>query len=359
MVRVALLLLVCAVSTFKVAAQSTNFRVMQRVDTAHPQVGEVLLHWLDSLSHWSTPQNWYGQHLYRPTTQSIVRDWFFHVEARPTVLSVEYDGGGYAVRTLFTTMTSGDRDLPLGILRCRFVPDEKPQAWVIEDIVDGNTRYWDTTVVDPVTFVHAPVYIIDTADVRASIAVVEAASERFDVEMPSNAICYIVASRDELTQLLGIEYYAFPPSALSFPMSSVIVKSYDASLSHEMVHVLLAEYAQAHPVLREGLATLLGGSGGEDFRHVLEQYVRNRTVNSTPSFIQLFTATQVDQTDTYVLGALLCKAILRTGGRSALLELMRMTRTSNIMYRIATLLDFDIADQQVSMHAFMNKWARD
>lgn len=353
-----LLIVACVLTTYGAFAQSADVRVMQRVDTTHPHVRQVLRQWVDSLSQWSTPQRWYGLHLYRPTTQSVVRDWFYHEQAEPTVLSIDFDGHGYTVRTLFTLPTqSGIKEMPLGILRCRFVSDDTPGGWIVENALDGATRHWDTTHISPVTLIHAPVFIVDTADTRISISQLASASDRFALPMPAEITCGIVGSRDELCQLLGIEYYAFPPSALSFPRSSLILKSYDASLSHELIHVLFADYAQAHPVLREGIATLLGGSGVEDLPQSLRLYMRDRSASTTPSFVQLFSDTRVEQSDIYVLGAVLCREILRVGGRVALFEIMRLSRTSDVMYQIATLLDLDIADQQASMYPFLVKFA--
>ncbi len=353
-------ILACAITTLGAFAQSADVRVMQRVDTTHPYVRQVLRHWVDSLSQWSAPQRWYGQHLYRPTTQSVVRDWFFHEQAHPTVLSIDFDGHGYVVRTLFTLpIRSGVEEMPLGILRCRFVSDDISGGLIIENALDGATRHWDTTHIAPITLIHAPVFIVDTADTRISLSHLVSASDRFALPVPQEITCIVIGSRDELCQLLGIEYYAFPPSALSFPRSKLILKSYDASLSHELMHVLFAEFVQAHPVLREGIATLLGGSGAVDLQEAVQTHARERSISTTPSFVQLFTDTRVEQADIYVLGAVLCNEILRVGGRSALFELMRLSRTSDVMYSIATLLDFDIADQQVSMYPLLAKFAND
>lgn len=341
-------------------AQGADVRIMQRVDTTHPHVRQVLRLWSDSLSEWSTPQQWYGQHLYRPTTQSVVRDWFYHEQALPTVLSIDFDGSGYAVRTLFTLPTrSGINEMPLGLLRCRFVSSDTPGQWIIENTLDGAIRHWDTTVIAPITFIHAPVFIIDTADTQVAVSQLVAAKDRFALQLPEDITCVVVSSRDELCQLLGIEYYAFPPSALSFPRSLLMLKSFDASLSHELMHLLFADYAQAHPVLREGVATLLGGTGVEDLQQTLQLYMSDRSTSTTPSFVQLFSDPHVEQADIYVLGAVLCKEILRVGGRSALFEVMLMTRTSDVMYRIASLLDLDIADQQTSMYPFLIRFAED
>ena len=351
MLRCVTILVVLFLGYLAAVAQGVEVRVMQRVDTSHPQIRDVLRHWVDSLSAWSVPDSPALPHIERPTTQSVVRDWFYHQEARPTILSIEFDGHGYLVRTLFSVQQGTTRNtLPLGILSCHFVAGAERETWSIEDPLDAATRHWDTTHIGTVSLVHSPVCIIDTADVTRTIDVVHRASDRFALDMPSRTTCYIVESRDELCHILGVEYYAYPPPGLAFPLSALVVASYDASLAHELIHVLFAPYANAHPLFREGIATLLGGTGVMDVDHAIDQYVRERKEDQAPTFVQLFLHSDVDQHDLYVIGAVVCRAILRVGGRAALFDVMQMKRPSDIMYRVATLLDIDLADQERSMY---------
>lgn len=343
----------CA-SALIATAQVDEVRVMQRIDTAHPQVRTVLRQWVDSLSTWSEPEPWNGVHVERPTTQSIVRDWFYHERARPTVLSIEFDGYGYSVRTLFLIDRGGKAgEMPLGILRCRFLPGDQPQPWIVEDPLNASTHLWDTTRIASLRFIHTQVYIVDTSEVEQNVATMREAADRFALDVPDSVMCYVVSSRDELCLLLGIEYYAFPPSGMSYPQGGIILRSYDASLTHELIHVLFAGFAHTHPVFREGIATLIGGTGALDASEAIAEFVREENERTTPSFVQLFTSSDVEQPAMYIAGAMLCRAILRMAGRGVLFELMRMDRTSDIMYRVATLLDFDIADQQRSMYQFI------
>lgn len=354
MLRLVTILVVFMLAYLAAVAQGVEVRVMQRVDTTHPQVRDVLRHWVDSLSAWSVPDSPASPHIERPTTQSVVRDWFYHQQARPTILSIEYDGHEYLVRTLFSVPQETTRnELPLGILSCHLVAGPEHMTWTIDDPLDAATRHWDTTRIDNVSLIHSPVCIIDSADVARSIEIAQRASDRFALNMPPHTTCYIVESRDELCQLLGVEYYAYPPSGLAFPRSALVVTSYDASLAHELIHVLFAPYATAHPVFREGIATLLGGTGVMDVDHAIDQYVRERKEDQAPTFVQLFLHSDVAQHDLYVIGAVVCRAILRAGGRAALFDVMEMERTSDVMYRVATLLDIDIADQQRSMYSYV------
>lgn len=359
MQRVITILAVLMLAHLVCAAQGSEIRVMQRVDTAHPLVRDVLRHWVDSLSAWSAPRSPSSPTIERPTTQSVVRDWFYHQQAHPTILSIEFDGHGYVVRTMFSMhREEGRAEVPLGILRCRAVAGADRGTWIIEDPLDGATRHWDTTRIGIVSLIHSPVVIVDSADIARSIEIARQASDRFALEMPRHTTCYVVESRDELCLLLGVEYYAYPPSGLSFPRSALAITSYDASLAHELIHILFAPYATAHPVFREGIATLLGGTGVMDVDQAIEQYITERREDHAPTFVQLFMRTDVEQHDAYVIGAVVCRAILRVGGRAALFDLMQTERTSDIMYRVATLLDIDLADQHRSMYSFVAEQLR-
>ena len=205
--------IICSVTA--VLAGGDDVHVMRRVDTAHPQVRRVLSQWVDSLAQWSIPTSWYGMHLVRPTTQSVVRDWFYHESARPTVLSVDFDGNSYAVRTLFTTRAAGSlTEQPLGTLRCRFTLDASGSSWIIEDALETTTRHWDTTRIGIVTLIHAPIHIVDSQEVEVSVELLRQTAERFSLATPSHVQCYVVDSRDDIGQMLGIDYYAYPPSAI-------------------------------------------------------------------------------------------------------------------------------------------------
>ena len=353
--------IICAIvcSATAVLAGGDDVHVMRRVDTAHPQVRRVLNQWVDSLAQWSIPTSWYGMHLVRPTTQSVVRDWFYHESARPTVLSVDFDGNSYAVRTLFTTRVAGSStEQPLGTLRCRFTLDASGSSWIIEDALETTTRHWDTTRIGIVTLIHAPIHIVDSQEVEASVELLRQTAERFSLATPSHVQCYVVDSRDDICQMLGIDYYAYPPSGISYPRDGIVLQSNDASLRHELMHILFSQYAQTHPVLREGIATLLGGTGVLDVDQAVDQYIRERDDQSTPSFVQLFTSSRVEQADVYVLGAVLCDAVLRSGGSVALFEVLQLSRPSDVMYRIASVLDLDISDRQESMYSFVVRQSR-
>lgn len=340
--------------------QQEEVRVMQRVDTAHPHVREVLLRWVDSLQTWrSEVLGRTRNHGFFTTAGAIVRDWFFQDDNiamlfPATVMSVEYDGGGWVVRTIFARLDPTSRVvIPLGIIRVRFIiaaDVSGTMGWQLEDPLLSATKAWDTTMVGTMTYIHPSDIAVDESRARESPVFCSAIAERFGLPDPGAIRVVLTHDRDELCRVLGLEYYAFPPQALSFPESNLIIEAgNEAYHPHELVHLVFADYDGAHPILREGLATLLGGTGVMDFSDALSEYLAAHTNKHIPSFVELFTSVKTDQSDEYILGAVICDLVLRFHGRSALLELLRNQRSSDVMIALSTLLGLDIADRQESL----------
>ena len=338
-------------------------RVMQRVDTAHPHVRQVLHQWADSLMSWR--RDGIGNDRsggFFVNTGSIVQDWFAQddevVKQFPaTVMSVEFREGGWEVRTIFARLDTASRTVvPLGILNARFhgiVDSNGSSNWVLQDAMLHATSSWDTTRVENVMYVHHRNERVDLNRAKEAPLFCKAVAERFGQPIPKNITVCLADGRDELCLVLGVEYYAFPPQSISFPQALLIVESTPETFHpHELVHVVFREYDRAHPILREGLATLLGGNGVMDFQGALSEYLEARSKRYIPSFVELFTGVQSDQSDEYVLGAVICDLVLRLHGRAALLELLRTERSSDAMLALSRLLSFDIADRQESLRSF-------
>ncbi|MBC8124701.1 MAG: hypothetical protein H7X70_03105 [Candidatus Kapabacteria bacterium] len=272
-------------------------------------------------------------------------------------MSVEFSEGGWVVRTIFARLDTATRIVvPLGILNARFngVIDSNGRSnWVLQDAMLNATRGWDTTRVENIKYVHHRDVPVDLKRAQEAPLFCRTVAERFGQPIPKNVTICLADGRDELCRVLGVEYYAFPPQSISFPQAFLIVESTPETFHpHELVHVVFRDYDRAHPILREGLATLLGGTGVMDFQGALSEYLDARTKRTIPSFVELFTSVRSDQSDEYVLGAVICDLVLRLHGRSALLELLRTERSSDAMLALSRLLGFDIADRQESLRSF-------
>ncbi len=338
-----------------------SVRIMHRVDTTHPHVREVLSLWVDSLTQWRSTQN-NAAFLFQSTMRGVINGWFGQdngVVSRfpPTVLSVDYDGGGWVVRTIFARFETKEQTvIPLGIVRARFVVGTRSNGsvgWVLQDQLQNALRGMDTVRVGAFTYYVPTGHMLNLDQVQALERDANAVATRFGLPMPQEIRTVLMKDRDELCAALGVEYYAFPPQALAFPFESLILES-DPTVYrlHEVIHIIFRDYENAHPVLREGIATLLGGTGILDFTDALAQYLDQHSSQRIPSFIELFTGDAVTQDDVYILGGVLCDLVLRYHGRKALLNLLGTERQSDIMITLSALLNLDIADRQGSLRPF-------
>jgi hypothetical protein len=289
--------------------------------------------------------NWFSHH------DEIVRRY------SATVMSIEHDGSGWTVRTLFARSDEAAKVLiPLGIVRARFQPVRDGSGrttWVLDDALRERLVAWDSVSFQRITYRHPPGVRIDTARAMEAERFLEEIATRVGQPVPEHVDVLIARDRDELSALLGVEYHAFPPQAMAFPRAGIVIESLPTiQRDHELVHIVFSAFDAAHPILREGLATLLGGTASMEFGDALGQYLDEREGARIPSFVELFTSDGVSEEDTYVLGGVLCDLVLRFHGRKALLDLLRIERPSDVMLALSDMLGFDIGDRQGSLRPY-------
>ena len=168
---------------------------------------------------------------------------------------------------------------------------------------------------------------------------------------------YVLNSPDEMIALLGVEYYAFPPAGLTYTNDNIVLNGRgDPYYPHELVHAVLSEFDEgAHPIVREGVATWLGGSGTQSFKQLATDYLASTSPSDVPSFVQLFTEAPARQDDQYVLGAVVCNAIYNRGGMDALKSVLQARTASETMLLVGRYLGIEPADVQPSLMPFIKE----
>lgn len=336
---------------------------MPRVDTSHPDVRVVVRAWTDSLLRWRVPVVSAvdpDRHGVPGNVGGMLRNWFSPsasvVETfPPTILSVEPAGvERYVVRTMFGATESTGNVIPFGIMRTVIeLGNGGPK--VIQPM-DEVMRDWERSTVGPITYRYPP--DVEFRRKRAQLAVkfMERVAKDLQAEMPT-AMTYILArDRDELCRVLGVEYFAVPPTAIAYPDQRVlIVSNADELYAHELVHIVAGAAGNGHEVLREGVATLYGGSLGKTFDQLLEEYTAATPPERIPTLTQLFTETDRSQEDVYVVGAVVAEAIRRRHGVLALREVMGITSTAMAMQRCAELLDMEPSDTMVTLSDLLDE----
>lgn len=334
-------------------------RVMPRVDTANAEVRLVLRAWVDSLMVWRQTALGLGAAPDRSglagMPDGVVRNWFAQsaevvTTFPPTVLSIEADGQRWIVRTLFSaTDVLSHHIVPLGILQTVFTRSADSR-WVVDNPLQRATLDWDELTTDRIRYRHPEKTKVSRSRAKAASEFVTSTAETFRLEPPPMITFYITESRDAMCALLGIEYYSYPPSGLSYPSENIILSGRgDAWYPHELVHIVFRDFDDAHPVVREGVATWLGGSLGEEFDVLLARYIGGKKPSDVPSFVQLFTDPYLAQDDVYILGAALCKAVYAKAGANGVLDLLKAQSTSDAMLRISRVLGLEPGDTQETL----------
>jgi len=345
-------------------AGTPSIRVMPRVNTKDAEVRKVLTAWVDSLDSWRGMQFVAaGPERDAPwqpgSPRQVVSDWFGQSNDvlntfAPTILSIEKgtsivgaeEADAWTVRTMFSTIEEGTQNIiPLGILRTTFY--EGPAGTlVVEHPMSSATRSWTTTAIGAISYVMPPGAELDEGRARDANRFMRSTAAQFGVDLPENVTMYLASDRDQMCELFGLEYYAFPPTGMAFPESAMILTSMgDPFYSHELVHIVVRDLEHsAHAVVREGVATWLGGSANVDLETMLRSFLRDKGSAGLPTLEQLFDEQHIDQEVQYVMSAVVCHAINARKGINGIKHLMSATSSTDAVKAAQDLLG--VAEQE-------------
>jgi hypothetical protein len=341
-----------------------SVKVMHRVNLANADVKAVVGAWIDSLEHWRGPANVGSTAQDRSnvpgSTQSVVLDWFSQTPDvistyPPTVLSVEATPSGWMVRTMFsTTDPQTGHVIPLGILRSTFLSTGNGRWMLVNPLTEALAQR-EATSYEMITYVHDEGAEPNPFRVSEATRFIRSTADRFDVAVPEQVTMVLSSDRDDMCALLGLEYYAFPPTGLAFPDRGIILSSMsDPFYPHELAHVVLRPLEKnSHPIIREGVATWLGGSITTGMTQLVQDYLAAKDEAEIPSFLELFTDPDLSQDDQYILGAAICATIARTKGDAAVKDLLKAQTASEVMLQVKSLLGVDPTDTHTSMLALL------
>ena len=343
------------------AADSVH--VMPRVDMADSNVARVVQTLRDTILRWRVPHS-DGRDPDadgRPgNVAGILRNWCSPspvvVHTFPaTIMSVEATAPStYEARTIVSAIEHSGSMVPLAVLRTtvRFASGDV----TVDNPLDALTEDWKTSTVGRITYVYPPDVAFSRRRAQAAEAFIANVADSLDVLPPSSIRYVITRSRDELCRVLGLEYFAYPPTAISYPRQrTVIVGAPVEAYTHELVHLVLVDYAAAAEVVREGVATLYGGSLGATFDELLRAYATDIDPLRIPTLTQLFTEGARLQDDVYIMGAVVCDAIRRRHGINALKDLLSISSTALSLQRCAELLAMEPSDTMVTLSDLLDE----
>ena len=352
-----LLCAVVALCCTSMAVADDSVRVMPRVDTTDPMVKRVVAALQDTIKRWRLPLDADEDPDRRGApgnVAGIIRNWCSptptvvkHFPA--TIMSVERGGEtDYVARVIISSTDDAGSVIPFGIIRTAFdVRDSVPVARVP---LDEATAEWETERVGSITYVFPPEIDFRKRRAERANAFLLRTAAALGVEPPDGVRYVITRNRDELCRILGVEYLAVPPSAITYPAQrTVIVGAHEEAYLHELVHIVLADHPAGNEVIREGIATLYGGSLGLAFADLVTAYARETPPLEVPTLTQLFTEGERLQNDVYIMGAVICDVIRRRHGVDALIDLLHISSTALTLQRCAELLTMEPSDTMVTL----------
>ena len=342
-------------------ADETAIRVMPRVNMADSGVQRVLNSWIDSLDAWrGLGSVATGGHRDGPfatgSQHQIMSDWFGQSEFvlktfPPTILSVEQRPGSattpeyhriWTIRTMFSsTEPETHHVIPLGIMRTQF-GERVDGALEALDPISEHTARWTSTTVGRLTFLIPPDGHLDMKRARMADDFITTLSRTFDVSPPSNITMYVAPDRDAMCELFGLEYYAFPPSGLAYPEAGMMMTSLGDPLHyHELVHMTIHDLeARTYPILREGVATWLGGSTNVSTTELLATLMQRNGAAPLPSLEELMSGEALDQEAQYILAAVIADAVHELHGIAGIKMLLTVRDANEAIQMSRHLLGF-------------------
>ncbi len=340
-------------------------KVMPRVDQSDLRVRVVLAAWVDSLSTWRgvVPASaGFDRSAVPGSPRGVVVDWFSQSEDivrefPPTILSIEPEQQNWVVRTMFSTVDPDSRHvIPLGILRTTFRFDEDGLVETVQPL-PAATSGWLSEQVGRLQVRYSSKTQLDRSRAAEAVAFLERTAGYFAVPAPEHVTMYVAADRDEMCSLFGLEYYAFPPSGMAFPDHGMVFSGLgDVYHPHELSHLVIDAIApEAHEIINEGVATWLGGSITADFTTLVADYLRGRSPETIPNYLQLFTDREISQDDQYVLGAVIIDAIHRRHGAAGVRQALTTTSTSGVMLAVTRMLAIEQDDRIESLLPLINE----
>lgn len=316
--------------------KSIRIALSTRIDTNNIEVHNILAVWMNYLqsrpdSLYDNP-NWIINERRSLREFDLTRGWVFQSadmmqRYQPTVLSIENEGIQRCIRTMFSFVDSGGV-APLAVHRV--YAEQRSGQWYLKGAWNVLTQHWSRSQIGKLTFVYANKQNYSSILARKASQWCDSLAKAFELTMSESTV-FICESRDELARIIGLDYYVAPPHGITYQENALMFIGLGTPwYPHELVHLIFAQYSGAHPLLREGVATWLGGSLGDTYNSLLQRFVREKLAT-----FHLRSTLQhpVEESESYyIVGAILCNAVYDRGGAEAVRILLSTLPTDEALY---------------------------
>jgi hypothetical protein len=309
-----------------------------RVDTTDADVRDIVQVWLDYLGARADgsdgSQYWDPREVRRWDAFNLSARWVFQYSGffeayRPTVLSVEPRSKNlYTIRTLFygeQLDPSVQQQNPWAITRQFVERDEATDQWWLQNPLGVITRDWMRSKVRYITFVYPPTHEFSLERAVHAATFCDSIAEVFPFFDIKPFEFYVTDSPELLDIMIGLEYSlsGFPRTRSMVNHGMLFTALGDEWNPHELVHMVVGNQLNPHPVMDEGFPGWVGGWDGGTYQQQMKGVARWLWEHPEVQFDDLMTEWYTYDYPglEYVPGAVLCDLAYMMGGTVALQRL--------------------------------------
>ena len=237
----------------------------------------------------------------------------------------------FVVKTLIGRVTGQDIQ-PVAVLRV-FAAKENDR-WVFANALPRLTAHWLRADVGQISYVITPEGLFERTRAEDLVSFADSVAARFEVPRLPSLIYYFANDAEELHRAMGVDWtYGRGTVGYALWQDHMLLSGsagFADSNRHEIVHILLAPLeaeGRTHPIVREGVATWLGGAEGVSFDGMMREYANYLRGNPSITADRAL-AGPADDKGWYPTGAALVLLVYEKGGFPLVKELYA-TGTSN------------------------------
>lgn len=291
----------------------------------------------------SNPQDQKANSYWNQEDQERYTDYdFLESEFQPSlymgypahVLSITKEKDHFRIKVKFAHAKA----VPPLLAIVNYVAKKQNGVYRLYNALEFNRRNWERHSLGMVQFYHPSYHQFDSLKAQALVDFIEESCMNFAV-IPRPMEYYFANSFGEVQALRGFDYYLGEENSQDPSGKAAENKVYCGGMGeyypHEVFHVQIDPYfPNKHFWLSEGIATLLGGSRGENLNWHIKRC--HAYLEQHPE-IDLSKALELRNMDDstayhYVLGGLIAQRILEKGGYPLLIEFMQSGKTDQEYY---------------------------
>ena len=233
----------------------------------------------------------------------------------------------YEIVVDFLNIPFGGNPPQVGIpLTATWRVTRRGDRWLIANVLPERTRAWHTETIGQVTYHVEPGLTFDPTRASRAVAFIDSLADAFGVPRLGPLDYYVTSSVDAADHALGLDSptHFGPAGGFAKPVDRLLfsgIPAWGEEYRHELAHLVLQPLIRMSPVTvlaSEGIATWLGGSGGNDFPAVVGQLRDYLNAHPGVGLDSTIAHGRVPQAEFYASGAVLCEMLYRRGGVPAL-----------------------------------------